>query len=462
MVAKESVGVAVSSSQLTLVYAKASPFRTRLRAHAAFDLDPHADHAERIGTARALVRSFWRQHRIGDASLWIGLPADQVIQRVIYLPSAARENLDKAIEYELQKYVPLDLEHLHLQYEVLHEDRGERRLTISVAAVKKSDLAPLIEARDDFRAGISGVQSAATAAINGLWWAAKPIPEKTCALAYVADRTLHLAYFEDDQPRYLWALAVDDDVPAQLQQLGQRLEELGAVGPDDRSKSPFRVYCHGPEANESFLREWRQAPGLEFCRLELQEELPEGLNSVVGAGLAVKGLEDTALDLNLFPAPFRKKPSVVSRFVGAALVVLALATGLAWAGSHFLYPRIQDGRVEKELSELSGQIEALQKVKADAEALQGQIDYLQSLRQERMDPLGFLKELTELVPDTAWLLALSVAGDKAAIQGVAENSTDLIPELEASPHFSNAQFTATITKSRDGKDVFRIGFDIEH
>jgi Tfp pilus assembly protein PilN len=456
MIAKGSVGVAISRSRLTIVFAKASPFRTQIRACATHELDPAASVPERTAAVCALVQSFWRQHRIGDACIWIGLPADVVIQRVIALPSAARENLDKAIEYELQKYIPRELEHFHFQYQVLHEDRAERRLHILVSAVKKGDLGPIIEARDNFSAGIFGVESAATAAINGLRWATGPLREKTYGLGYAAEGTMHLAYFEDGEPRHVWALDLGDDVAPQRQQLLQRLEALGA-GPG----ATLRVYCHGPAATEDVLRAWNGAPNLEFRRLELPEDFPEGDNAIVGAGLAVKGLHQVALDINLFPEPFRKRPSVLGRYVGGALAALALVGGVAWAASQFLHPRVLDRRVERELSELAGEVEALRQLQAQAQELRGQIEYLDGLRRERMDALGFLKELTEVLPDTSWLLSLSVAGDKAAIQGIAESSTELIPQLEASPLFGNAQFTATITKGREGQDVFKIGFDID-
>jgi general secretion pathway protein L len=77
-----------------------------------------------------------------------------------------------------------------------------------------------------------------------------------------------------------------------------------------------------------------------------------------------------------------------------------------------------------------------------------------------MHALEFLKTLTEIVPDTAWLLGLSVADNKVEVQGIADYSTELIPQLEASQLFANAKFISTITKGRDGKEVFKIGFDM--
>jgi general secretion pathway protein L len=107
-----------------------------------------------MDTIRARLKDFLHRHRIGSACIWIGLPHEMVIQRVIRLPAAAKENLAKALEYELPKYLPLQPEDIYFRYQILDEDRDERQLKILVAAVKKKDLAPLIELRNHLDVGI--------------------------------------------------------------------------------------------------------------------------------------------------------------------------------------------------------------------------------------------------------------------------------------------------------------------
>jgi general secretion pathway protein L len=201
-------------------------------------------------------------------------------------------------------------------------------------------------------------------------------------------------------------------------------------------------------------------PNLEFSLLDLSQSPLKESNSIGGTGLALKSLQPVCVDLNLLPEQFRKKPSVIGRYLTLTLILLALITGMAWAGSLFMHQRITDMRVDRELNELSDEIKAFGQAQAQITALQQRIDYLNNLRQDRRHVLEFLKELTEILPDTAWLRGLSVADNKVEIQGYADYSTPLIPQLEASPRFANARFISTITKARDGKEVFKIGFEI--
>ncbi len=125
-----------------------------------------------------------------------------------------------------------------------------------------------------------------------------------------------------------------------------------------------------------------------------------------------------------------------------------------------MHQRLTAMRVDRELSELSDEIKALGRVQAEITALQERIDLINDLRQDRIHALEFLKELSEILPDTAWLLGMSIVGNKVEIEGHADYSTQLIPKLEASPFFSNVKFISTITKGRDGKEVFKIGFEM--
>jgi Tfp pilus assembly protein PilN len=87
-------------------------------------------------------------------------------------------------------------------------------------------------------------------------------------------------------------------------------------------------------------------------------------------------------------------------------------------------------RVDAELNELSDEIKALGEAQSKITAMRERIDYLNNLGQNRIHSLKFLKELTEVLPDTVWLSGLSVAGSKVEIQGYADYSTRLITGLE--------------------------------
>jgi general secretion pathway protein L len=423
MLSKESVGVEISNKHLEMTYLKAGLFGTKIRAHEGYELDGVSTFAEKIDTVNRRVKDFLRGHRLRSACLWIGLPAEMVIQRVIRLPSAANENLAKAIEYALPKYIPLAPEDIYFQHQILAEDRDELQLTILVAAVKKKDLEPLIELRNQLGANICGAESAVTAAINGL---------------------------------------KDADLMDQLERATRELDSNGANGAASDESGALNVYCHGPDATPDVLSKLNASPDLEFTRLDLHKSPLAEDSPIAGTGLALKSLRPVAMDLNLLPEEFRKKPSVIARYMTLVLFLLTLVAAVTWGGSYYLHQRMTDRRVDRELDALAGEIKTLGQTQSQISALQERIDSLNSLRQDRLPALEFLKELTEILPDTAWLRGLSVADNQVLIEGYADHSPTLLQQLEASPRFSDAKFISSITRANDGKEVFKIGFELNH
>ena len=246
----------------------------------------------------------------------------------------------------------------------------------------------------------------------------------------------------------------------QLIRILQEFEFRGAMDTESDTSDALTVYCHGPDASNDVLRKLNVSPDLEFSHLDQHQNTFAEASPIASTGLALKSLQSVAVDLNLLPDQFRKKPSIISRYLSIVLVLLTLITAMAWAGSYYIHYRIMDRQVDQELNELSGEIKTLGQAQSQIATLQERIDYLNILRQNRIYALEFLKELTEVIPDTAWLRRLSVKDNQVIVEGYADYSTQLIQQLETSPLFSDAKFISSITMGRDGKEVFKIGFEI--
>lgn len=119
------------------------------------------------------------------------------------------------------------------------------------------------------------------------------------------------------------------------------------------------------------------------------------------------------------------------------------------------------GRQAAELDDLSRRIEAAQK---DAVAVRKRLAAMESSSQRVLDlkaaktdgpsPLAIWEELSRLIPDTAWVSALSIDKAQVTIEGNARVPEELIPLLDASPLFETVSFTAPVTKL-PGNDLTR-------
>jgi len=72
-----------------------------------------------------------------------------------------------------------------------------------------------------------------------------------------------------------------------------------------------------------------------------------------------------------------------------------------------------------------------------------------------MRVLPFLRDLTELLPQDAWLQALSLEPQGVELIGQADAASPLIQRLEGSPWLERVEFTSPVTKTQS-KDQFRL------
>jgi len=99
----------------------------------------------------------------------------------------------------------------------------------------------------------------------------------------------------------------------------------------------------------------------------------------------------------------------------------------------------------------------VEKMRTRYSELEGQIDGLSNLSRSSVPVLDILRDLSDIIPESAWVARLSVSGMDVKIDGYADLASQLITLLEESPIFSDVAFLSTITKTRDGKERFRIG-----
>ena len=82
------------------------------------------------------------------------------------------------------------------------------------------------------------------------------------------------------------------------------------------------------------------------------------------------------------------------------------------------------------------------------------LNYVLEQRASSLEISNIIEELTRIVPDEIFINSLSVQKQAVVISGVGTGVVDLIEVLNSSSLFEDARFTASITRSRQGQDIF--------
>ena len=116
----------------------------------------------------------------------------------------------------------------------------------------------------------------------------------------------------------------------------------------------------------------------------------------------------------------------------------------------------------KEFKKMKTELSRLEAQSKHKERLEAMIKALTTFRAETgPKKIDILQELTERLPEDAWVSNLNIRGKKMTIRGQAASAIALINALEESPMFSHVHFISSVTKNRStGKEYFNIQMDL--
>jgi general secretion pathway protein L len=330
-------------------------------------------------------------------------------------------------------------------------------MTVLLIAVRKDVVDAYLDAENPIGSGISGIEISATALANCLSAGPGRTGGDTRAFLSLSEDHVELGLVKKGLLHYSRQVTTDHQGESLRRLAGEELGLLGkALGP---TPDFLEVVCCGLKGSPADLL--GELPGVHFVPLDLAAGGIPSDALAIAYGLAVKGVRKTPMGINLLPADLRKKVSKTAYYTMTALIGLLVLMLLVWGGSHLLHQRRVAVRLESELQRLGAEVETIQRTRDEVKDLEGRMDALNALRQGHLPVLDILRELSKNIPGDTWFNKLSIVDGKGEVEGYADSASALIPVLAASPRLRDVAFLSPITKDKDGKEKFRIGFTVK-
>jgi len=178
-------------------------------------------------------------------------------------------------------------------------------------------------------------------------------------------------------------------------------------------------------------------------------------------GLALKGLGQVPLQINLLPDELRKKPGKLGYYMMSSLALLLILSALGMGGSYLWRQHTAMKALNAEMKILTKAVAEIEDMQTRIRELESRINRIQALKQGYIPVVDIIRELTGIIPETAWVQDFSFSEQGIQINGFADSTSNLIGILEASPMFENVSFLSAIVKDREGKERFSIGLKTE-
>ena len=159
--------------------------------------------------------------------------------------------------------------------------------------------------------------------------------------------------------------------------------------------------------------------------------------------------------LDLIPAAM--KPRRLTR--PQQLTAAALAVTVLLALAALLVPGLRDGRrlagLNAEIARMEPEVRRVRAVLGALERRRQLLATIDGLAAGAIRPLPVLRELTEILPNDAWLTTLALDAKGVELVGQAAAASTLISLLENSPRLERVEFASPVTRGRD-REQFRI------
>ena len=406
---------------------------------------------------------FLKELGLSHLAATVSIPRGDVIVRQIQLPPVKGKDLAAAVHYQIDTLHPFGEGEVYYGFAPLKDvEKAGSELPVGVVIAEKQKVDQYADMFEGAGIPVSSFSVTAAAFFTGVRvrWDDPPVP------FLITDfQGEQLEIYGEGTNRPLFSAEFDLTVlpPTRALQLAGsdlRLESDESAG---------LVVCGERSGTEETQGGADSAP-LEHFALETdgsfeQRSIAEILPSPISAppdfevrrdaaGLAV-ALEAACPRMgwraNLLPAERRRSSS---RWMYAPTIVLGSLLFLIMLG-FLLRGTIQDSayiaELQAEQARLADSVEKAQSNRDSIAEAQRRIDTLQSLAKRTERDMRVLAELSELIPDTAWLTELTLDDKGIEITGEAESAAPLLGRLNDARYLTEAAFSTSLREIDSGQ-----------
>ena len=441
---------------------------TGLREY-SFEEDKYPQPEDLLSSLSLAVSEF----NTSNKDITLSIPKTWTIIRTVEFPSTVKENLPDVISYELDRLTPFTAEEAFFDFRVLSEagragDKGDR-ISLLLTAARADQIRPYIDILNENGFAVSRI----TVNLSAIGALCRYMDRKSNALfVEIGNKGYEGGLFINGLPAHNFSGALTGlDEKTKAEMISGDIESLLKIAKSKdmapqiitllRDKSPaLRELLKARLGMPFSIMGEAGCAGETNTRLKLPASHKEMPYAAVGG--VIQSLWTEANGLNLL-----KKGRHEKQKTPLALTILLL---LAIAGIWIFYLIAPLKVEEKKLEEIASQIGAkkeesrkVEDLKKEAESLRAEIAVINNFKNDRIMTLNILKELTLILPKTAWVSRTRITTTEVNIEGYAGRATELLPKLEASKYFRKVEFaSSTMRDARMNADRFNIKMEIEN
>lgn len=407
------------------------------------------------------VRQFTKSNGFNHENVVVGLPRDHVIVREIEFPLDVEENLERVIQFQVEKFEPTEEESSYYDFRITERDEEARRIVVQVAMVRQAYLdeyLKLFRELDLFPAlvtysgqGYRGLIESGRTGLGG---------KEACLVFRIESGHTEIIASEGGGV-FLSQTIAPSEANLTVDEI-LRLADPFISGLEGQIGSFSKVYLTGRLAR-NFYDDFATLLGgdveLLASKVQLKRKVIPGseLDELLpAAGLAISRFGRVGrMGLNLIPVGERVVTSRAS-FVPSVVLGCVLMMLLAALGTREYFQTVKLGnQIDEQIQGLESQVNEAFRLRDLVVAQRAELEELQTLMEGRQRSLLILKDLTERIPEDSYLQNIQLQGEQLTMQGYSEQASSLPPILLESDYLESVKTNWITTDPRNpGKERF--------
>ena len=456
ILSKRALALSIEPGHLCIVYA--SRFFSRIKVKGVrtshFEEGKYPTPAN-VASALALARDKLKAFR---SEITLSIPKAWAVARVAELPITVKENLADVVSYELDRLTPFTSDSAFYDFRIIGEE--DRKLSIMLIAAKADLINPYLEAIKG--KGITVDRVTVSPSAIGTY-CSHSLAQQSTVFANIGAGGYEVGLILDSLLTSLCAGNIDaNDETSSLDAVIAEIDRC-AVSAANQGGVPRLVLCTGEGELGAQLRERVPSAIDLFEGIDSRLKLPQTAGRIppAAAGSMLESLWPRAKGFNLLQKGRREKAKLPVAFT-LFLVFSLVALGILYIVAPL---RIEEKRLEeidRRVAAIRPEVKKVETLKKEVDALESEVSTINSFKKGKPMTLQILKELTAILPKSAWLTGARITDTTVEIEGYAAAATELLSKLEASPYLKKVEFASpTFRDVRLNSDRFVIKMEIE-
>lgn len=390
------------------------------------------------------------------------IPQTWVLIRRAELPASVRDNICDVVAFELDRLTPFTAEDAYYDFRITGEDEG--KIGLAIFAAKADPLNAYIKALEE--QGI--IVTRLTFSLWGLSSFCNWLSGKS-----------EFVFLEKNSNAYHGGLTISGSVICSfdvsfsgngdgklplVQRILSRVGDRGCVSVEKAMNSGL-IACVS-EGERSMFNETEL--GLKASMLDQDEvkrrlRIADKVTNIPyhALGAALDGAATTPQGVNLL-AKGRNARRLVSMAPSVVLFLVLTILSVLYIRAPLAYETKRLHEIERQIGMRKEAVKKTETLRKEVEVLGREIATVDDFNKKRPMVLAILKEITWVLPKSAWLTRARVTDSAVELEGYAASASEILPKLDQSKYLKKVEFASpTIRDQRMNADRFVMKMEIE-